>query len=397
MGFPWRSVGSATRFLLGLSVVVLGAASCETFSSGGGTAADAAVESDAGVEDSPFDRTTFDAGPTCASTAWVTDPQVTAVCNGVPSFLATDPNNCGRCGLSCGAAKACVDGHCPVVEEKVAVERLLVAGKDRIFYAPTAASKSLYVKVEGDPDPKLVESYNSAPLSAALLEQNLYVRTADEVSFVNSQAPAGSTVAAKSPSGSTPAPIAATRSAVYTTNANPREVWQYALDLKTYNIVARPDVIEVATNGTDAFLLENTAPGSLISKVPSGSVAGGLGAAHALKAGSDGYLYFAEGNRIARVRTSGGAVETFHQAQFPVIGYLFPEASLAVDGTNAYWLEQIDATPAWAVRMKPLCDPSGPALTLATRVGNLKALMLTNDRIYWVHDTTQLASMAKAR
>ncbi|NOU30408.1 MAG: hypothetical protein HOO96_21110 [Polyangiaceae bacterium] len=396
MRFSWDSVGIASRLLLGVSVVVFGAASCETFSSGGGAAADAG-EADAGLEDARVDRTTFDAAPTCASAAWVTDPQVAAVCNGVSSFLATDPNNCGRCGLSCGDAKSCVDGHCPLVEEKVAVERLLVAGKDRIFYTPTAASKSLYVKVEGDPDPKLVESYNSAPLAAALLEQNLYVRTGNEVSFVNSQTPAGSAVAATSPSGSSPAPIAATRSAIYTTNASPREVWQYALDLKTYNIVARPDVIEVATNGTDAFLLENTTAGSLISKVPSGSVAGGLGAAHALKAGSDGYLYFAEGNRIGRVRTSGGPVETFHQAQFPIVSYIFPEASLAVDGTNAYWLEQIDTSPAWAVRMKPLCDPSGPALTLAARVGNLKGLMVTNDRIYWVHDTAQLASMAKAR
>ncbi len=370
---------------------MVGAPSCETFTTG----ADPVV--DAGIADSGDERGPVDASATCASAPWITDPKATAVCNGVPSFLATDPDNCGRCGLSCGAAKACVDGHCPLVEEGVAVERLLCAGKDRIFYTPAGAPKSLSVKVEGNATATSLSTYGSAVLSAAFLEPKLYVRTSDEVASFDTQGGTGSVYATSSPSAPANAPIAATRSSVYATNASPSEVWQYTLDLKSYTVVGRPNVIELATIGSDAFMLESGAGGTLISKAPASLVAEGLAPAQALKAGPGAYLYFAEGNRIGRVRATGGPVETFHQAQFPIASYLFPETSLAVDGTNAYWVERIDASPAWAVRMKPLCDPSGPALTLAARVGNLKGLMVTNDRIYWVHDTTQLASMAKAR
>jgi hypothetical protein len=392
------SQGSLLRAIVRGAITVLvlaGAASCDTFA----TAPTADAGADGGADVTPAEAD----GAACSSPGWVTDPDTSIMCDGKTSRPATDPNNCGRCGLSC-AGEPCVDGHCAAADVASSVSRLLVGSDDRIFFTtqspgPDGGTGLFDLKSyeDGTTATTLLETSTLPRLAAAVLNEFLYVRLAATIRPFNWSTKQVLSAPLTPPAATDPTLIAttSTSSAVYT-RGTPDEVWKYTTDLQqVQSKVSRPDVVEITTSGDDAFVLQSSGAVGAISRVASDAVlAKGLGNAHALKAGPDGYLYFAEGNGIRRVRTTGGTIEPFHVAGSAVAS-AFPSMALAVDEANAYWVERAE-TGTFAIRMKPLCNPAGPALTLASQINNVQGVLLTKSRVYWLRDSN-LASMRKAR
>lgn len=330
-----------------------------------------------------------DAGPACA--AWVTDQAVATSCPGdvTPRYLASDPDNCGRCGFSCGGG-ACEAGHCKDVDVLSGV-RLLGAGprgallfreQDRqvIVHSPSAGAELLGRIADATPE----------PVAAVAWGEHTYARTP---SALVPYPPIG-TIAPYHPSPPTiPPTLAATDAGVFV--AGPGNLKRFSHENLLDNAeIQVPEITEVSAAESVPVVIQ-AAQGSAASL---GTLSGNgtlrelvadAGKARSLVAiGHE--AFYADGSALMRVSLDGGAPEVLARAPGDIVAYTGRPA-VAVSPTTVFFVRSLGKNDEYEV----MAVERGCASPTPRRVAfaqNLAGIAANEGYLFYVADTNTVRS-----
>lgn len=323
-------------------------ASCTSFGAdpGPGASADAGAAGDAPSDGAPVDGAVLPDGaivlgdtgtPPATCPEWVTDPGRAVTCPGenLPRKLAIDPENCGRCGFSCGSGGACEAGHCKD-GDAVSGVRLLGAGPSGaiVYREGDRVVETFLPGGAGQPFSPPIASGASEPMSAIAWGDRTYVRTGDSVV---PYPPVGTTI----PYEPGPPTIAATDAGLFVPGSSGRVLRfphgtlvgaaQFGVPGITEIAAAEAEPVVIqASAGNAASLAKVSDLGAIVQVVSDAGKARSL-VAHGRDA------FYVDGLALMRVSLDGGAPEVLARVTNDIAAYAGRPA-VAVTATNVFFV-----------------------------------------------------------